>query len=56
MNSFVFVRVRALGLVAVEIDMARIEFVDGADGAKHLALELRERRSRGNYEILPWHC
>ena len=56
MDRFVFVRIRALGLVAIELDVARIEFVNSADGTKHLALEVYEMRSRRNYGILPWLC
>ncbi len=53
MDSFVSVWIRALGLVAVELDVASIELVDGADGAKNLALEVHEIRSLGIKRILP---
>ena len=56
MDSFVSVWIRPLGLVAVELDVAPIELVDGADGAKHLAPEAHEIRSLGIKRILPWLC
>ncbi len=56
MDSFVSVWIRPLGLVAVELDVAPIELVDGADGAKHLAPEVHEIRSLGIKRILPWLC